>query len=398
MDHPLVESIQNALGWNGSGPLGAGFAHGSMTDPSLCQQILTPTRLLDIIMRRSLSYPQFRVFQHGDELHPDRYLHNVVTRRGQSLSMARMEPLGRFVRAGCTIVLDTLDSFDPAMEIACQALQWWSHELVQVNTYLTTAEASGFNLHWDDHDVIIVQLGGEKSWEVRGTNRIAPMYRDAAKDDEPPEEVVWSGTMRAGDVMHIPRGYWHQATRTDRGSDDAGYSLHATFGFVKRTGVDWFCWIADRSRMLEEFRHDLDRGRSSTGSNPELTGLVPDLVKAYPQSVYLAAREHERPPRRRVVTHDVFGPLAGVVCLADFPPTVVTTDDQVTVTAVGKEIAFAAKAEPALRMLLSGNPVSLEAVTEATGVPADVVARTLVDEGVCSELTDELLAGYLQVR
>ncbi|HEY1571331.1 MAG TPA: hypothetical protein VGG05_08325 [Pseudonocardiaceae bacterium] len=65
--------------------------------------------------------------------------------------MARMEKLGQLIESGCTIVLDTLDALDPTMEITCQALQWWAHELVQVNVYLTTAEAAGFNLHWDDH-------------------------------------------------------------------------------------------------------------------------------------------------------------------------------------------------------------------------------------------------------
>ncbi|MCU1685212.1 MAG: myc induced nuclear antigen [Amycolatopsis sp.] len=104
-----------------------------------------------------------------------------------------------------------------------------SRELVQVNTYLTTGDAAGFNLHWDDHDVIVVQLGGEKTWEVRGASRTAPMYRDVERNNEPPSDIVWSGTMKTGDVMHIPRGYWHQATRAERG---AGFSLHATFGFV----------------------------------------------------------------------------------------------------------------------------------------------------------------------
>jgi ribosomal protein L16 Arg81 hydroxylase len=120
--------------------------------------------------------------------------------------MARMDQLGRLMAAGCTIVLDTLDSFDPTMDVTCQALQWWSRELVQVNTYLTTGEASGFNLHWDDHGVIIVQLSGEKSWEVRGPSRVAPMYRDAAVNNEPSDTIVWAGTLQAGDVMHIPAG------------------------------------------------------------------------------------------------------------------------------------------------------------------------------------------------
>lgn len=388
MDHPLVQSIEKALGWNGSQALGHGFAHGSMADPELCARLLTPTRLLDMIMRRSLSPPQFRCFQGGEELHPQSYLRNVVTRLGQSLPMANMERLGRFVRSGCTIVVDMLDFFDPAMEIVCQALQWWSRELVQVNGYLTTNDAAGFDLHWDDHDVIIVQLSGEKSWEVRGTSRTAPMYRDVAVSNTPSAEIVWSGTMRAGDVMHIPRGYWHEATRVERGD---GHSLHVTFGFTKRTGVDWLSWIADRSRKHEAFRHDLDRDATAA----ELAAMVPQLVADHPQDVYLTAREQERPVRRRVVTCGVFGAPTDVVCLTDFPPHIESHGETVVVRAAGKEITFAGRAEPALGLLLSGNPVNLEQVTRSTGIPAAVLAQTLLDEGICAELTDELAAGFL---
>ncbi len=393
MDHALVSSIEKALEWKDSRPLGSGVAYGKMPNPELCQQILTPTRLLDIVMRRSLEFPQLRVFQHGEELHPDRYTRAVTSRRGQARQMARMDRLASFIREGSTLVLDTLDSFNPAMEIACQALQWWSRELVQVNTYLTTSNAAGFDLHWDDHDVVVVQLGGEKSWEVRGTSRVAPMYRDVERADAPPEAVLWAGTMRAGDVLHIPRGYWHRATRTDRADDRAGYSLHATFGFVKRTGVDWLSWIADRSRQDEAFRFDLDRD----GNTDTLAELVPQLVARCPQDVYLLARETERPPRRRVITGGVFGGLTDVVCLTDFPPHIITGPDDVTVWAVGKELVFAAKAEPVVRKLLSGNPVNIEQVTAETGVPADAIARTFVDEGVCAELTPELAAGFLQL-
>ncbi|MGW3472653.1 hypothetical protein ACWDKQ_30230 [Saccharopolyspora sp. NPDC000995] len=60
-------------------------------------------------------------------------------------------------------------------------------------------------------------------------------------------------------------------------------------------------------------------------------------------------------------------------------------------------LVFAAKAEPVVRKLLSGNPVNIEQVTAETGVPADAIARTFVDEGVCAELTPELAAGFLQL-
>ncbi|MGW4369288.1 JmjC domain-containing protein [Nocardia takedensis] len=206
------------------------------------------------------------------------------------------------------------------MEIACRALQWWSRELVQVNTYLTTGDAAGFGLHWDDHDVVVVQIGGEKSWEVRGASRPVPMYRDAEPNTVIPEQIVWSGTMRAGEVMHIPRGYWHQATRAGLGS---GYSLHVTFGFVKRTGVDWMSWVADNSREREPFRHDLDRwgvGPARATQEHDLAGEMQRLLRDYPIQAYLDAREQQRRPPRHVATGGLFGPPTAVVCVTDFPP------------------------------------------------------------------------------
>lgn len=272
MDHLLVPALQEALGWHGPQMLGTDFAHGTIADTDLCSRLLTPNRLLDLVMRRSLTSDFLRCLVDGKDLHPNRYLGVLPARRGRSVSLADMERLGHLLKAGCTLVVDTINIYDPTMEVACRALQWWSHEIVKVNTYLTTGTAEGFTLHWDDHDVIVVQLTGEKSWEVRGLSRTVLMYRDAVANREAPSEVVWSGTMRTGDVMHIPRGYWHQATRRDR---EDGFSLHATFGFTQRTGVDWMLWLADRAREDSLFRHDLDRW----GSDGEQSQRLIDAAK-----------------------------------------------------------------------------------------------------------------------
>ncbi|MGH3468350.1 MAG: JmjC domain-containing protein, partial [Thermocrispum sp.] len=168
MDHVLAQQVEQALGWVGPDDLGAGFARGSMPNPDLCPRLLTTTGLLDMAMRRSLNAPQFRCFQDGAEIHPGRFLTDSASRRGQSLRMADMPRLSRLLESGCTLVLDGADVFSPTLEVACRALQWWSREVVQVNCYLTTQSSDGFPLHWDDHDVLIVQLAGEKTWEVRG--------------------------------------------------------------------------------------------------------------------------------------------------------------------------------------------------------------------------------------
>jgi ribosomal protein L16 Arg81 hydroxylase len=200
--------------------------------------------------------------------------------------------------------------------------------------------------------------------------------------------------MRTGDVMHIPRGYWHVATRADQGE---GYSLHATFGFVKRTGVDWLTWLADHSREQEQFRHDLDRWSAPAERAEQeevLRALVPGLLARYPQDVFIAAREQERAAHRHVRTFGTFGRLTEVVCVTEFPPHIETNEATIDVMAAGKCITFAAAADPTLRLLLSGNPANLHDVTQTTGVDAVVLAETLVAEGVCAELTAELAAGY----
>ncbi|MGH3695278.1 MAG: JmjC domain-containing protein [Pseudonocardiaceae bacterium] len=394
MDHRLIGAVEKALGWFGPGEMGKAFARGCMPDPELCARLLTPTKLLDLMMRRSLAPPQLRCFQRGTDLHPNAYLTATTNRRGQTIQMANMNRLARLMQMGCTLVLDTVDTFDPTMEVVCRALQWWSREFVHVNTYLTTQSTTGFDLHWDDHDVVIVQLAGEKDWEVRGRSRPVPMYRDAAFNPTPSEEVIWSGTLVTGDVMHIPRGYWHQATRNGHSE---GFSLHVTFGFCRRTGVDWLTWVADRSREDELFRHDLDLWGSPdewSTQEEELATAASRLVASRSPSDFLTARECEQPPHRQVSTFGIFGAPTAVVCVTEFSPRLEQHGETVDVLDAEKKITFAARAVPVLYRLLSGQPVGLAETTAATGVDAMILANVLVTEGICADLTPELLSGY----
>lgn len=394
MEHRLVRAVEEALGWDGPAPLGKDFARGSIGDPQLVTRLLTPARLLDMVMRRSLANPQFRFFKGGEELHPDTYLDRQVTPRGQATPMARMRRVGSLLREGATLVLDQANVFDPTMEVTCRALQWWSREHVQANVYLTTNDASGFDLHWDDHDVLIVQLAGEKQWEVRGTSRPVPMFRDAERNNTPSEEIVWTGTMKAGDVMHIPRGYWHAATRVGRGG---GHSAHVTFGFAKRTAVSWLTWLADWSRQEEVFRHDLDRWGSPEerqAQEQRLTDAASRLLDARGPAEFLRLREREAPSGRHVPFLEIFGPLEAVVCVSEFPPLIQEEQETVTVVAAGKKLTFASKALPGLRLLLSGHPVRLDEAAQAVGAEVGALAKILVEEELCASLIPELSSGY----
>ncbi|MFJ4703717.1 JmjC domain-containing protein [Streptomyces anulatus] len=386
MEHRLVTHIEKALGWVGPGSVGAAFVRGRLTDPALTARLLTPHKLLDLIKRRHLANPQLRCYAAGDEIHPSTFLSTNVNRRRQAVSQADMAALGRILNDGGTVVLDHADFFDPTLEVACRALGWWSGELTSANAYLAVGETDGFHLHWDDHEVIAVQLSGEKSWEVRGPSRTAPMYRDAERNRTPSEKVLWKGTMRAGDIMHIPRGFWHTATRL--GSGSGGHSLHVTFGFTKRTGVTWANFLSDAARADEDFRRDLDSTEAVAHS--VLADKLGDLATSYSPERYLDELRSNTPPARHMPFVTAFGKPEAVAAVTEFAPSIVRSGNTVEVRGGGKRLTFHERAEPGLRTLLSGHPVYLDGADADTTALADL----LIAEGLCEPLTEMSSSAY----
>jgi hypothetical protein len=222
------------------------------------------------------------------------------------------------------------------------------------------------------------------------------MDRDGEPNLEPQEDIVWKGTMKTGDVMHIPRGYWHQATREDSGT---GFSLHATFGISKRTGVDFVAWLADQSRRDELFRHDLVRGNSFEEGKHQLrlTDAAVKAVTTHRYSDFLTARAQNRGPSRHVDTHGIFGVPDKVVCMTEFRPSVEVGEETIRVTAGGREILFDTSTKPALDLLLSGRPVGTAEVDQAAGFDVAAVVEALLTHEICAEVTPDLEAGYLDL-
>jgi hypothetical protein len=387
MDHRLVTAIEKAFGWDGPVALGAGLARGRIEDEQLPARLLTPNGLLELVMRRHLANPQVRMYSEGQVLHPAAFLTSFVSRRRQASRRADMASVGRILNAGGTLILDTINMFDPTLEVACRALGWWSGETASVNAYLAVGGTAGFATHWDDHDVLCIQVAGSKSWEVRGPSRSVPMYRDTERNLEPPDEVVWSGTMDPGDVMHIPRGFWHAATRVGMGD---GLSLHLTFGITRRTATSWISYLADAARSEQLFRTDLETPEGHRDAL--LLDRLGQFAGTLPPTEYLRRMREGMAPARHIPYVPVFGPLTGVVAVTEFKPTIeVTLGGNIEVRAGGKKLVLAARAEVLVRPLLSGHPVAFD---ENTHPDAIRLAKRLIQEGLCAPLTSESFSGF----
>lgn len=129
--------------------------------------------------------------------------------------------------AGATLVWNRLDESIPHVRAFCSALESELGILVQANLYLTPPGAQGFAVHWDSHDVIVVQCEGRKHWRLYEAEIPLPMRGERFVPGADPPGAVWKElVLETGDALYVPRGMMHDAIAAGDGC-----SMHVTVGF-----------------------------------------------------------------------------------------------------------------------------------------------------------------------
>jgi len=212
---------------------------------------------------------------------------------------AQVERVASQFERGATIVLQALQLQHRPLAEFCRELERELGHPVQANAYYTPASAQGFKVHHDTHDVLCLQVEGEKRWLV-----YPPVLELPLKSQKYSAELGESGepvmdvTMRAGDTLYLPRGWLHQAMTSDTAS------LHLTIGINVATWRD-----AIRAAVDEAAREDASfrRGVSPDAVAPD--GLFEALVaRLTPEAV---ARRQRRSfvEGRRPIRGDAFDQL-----------------------------------------------------------------------------------------
>lgn len=132
------------------------------------------------------------------------------------------------------------------------------HHPISVNLYLTPKNSKAFNPHFDNHDVFILQIEGEKEWQVWQPTVDLPGKeftgnRFLSPNNMPPCEM--KTRLKAGDLLYLPRGWGHAA------ATDNSASLHLTFGVFVYTWSDLLEGILNGvSEQNESFNQGLPIG------------------------------------------------------------------------------------------------------------------------------------------
>lgn len=170
--------------------------------------------------------------------------------------------VARNYRTGATVVFNQLHNNDKRLADFCRKLERLFGCHVQTNLYLTPPNEQGFRTHYDNHDVFIVQITGEKRWTIYSAPVDTPYRGENFSLEEVPGEEKTVFTLKSGDVAYIPRGYFHDAVNET--ADQA--SLHITVGLIVRTWADLMLEAVSEVCLANtEFRRALPRGYAEPG-------------------------------------------------------------------------------------------------------------------------------------
>ncbi|MBT2452174.1 cupin-like domain-containing protein [Streptomyces sp. ISL-43] len=332
-----------------------------------------------IIATQRLEPPRLRLSVDGEMVPVHRYAVPTTTRRAVTWSRILPAELHAQLKDGASLVLDSIEKIHPPIGVAAEGLEHFLGTPVQVNAYASWTEREGFGLHWDDHDVVVVQVHGSKRWRLYGATREAPTFRDVESPEKPEGDPVADIVLDPGDVLYLPRGWWHAVT-ADQGTE----SLHLTFGLVSHTGADLLHWVVDQLRSVLALRKDVPRFASLPDQSDFLAALRrelldeladPRLVERWAESIDTTHHGHAIPslpyvntlPARPEIAVRLTAPRGRLVENGGH--------GSVTFSAAGTAWDFADSAAPVLRLLLLGQPVTLGDLAESAGLEVKEVAE-----------------------
>lgn len=300
---------------------------------------------------------------------------------------------------GYSLTMTQIQGYHGAARNLCELLTNCLGEYVGINVYASWITEKCFLTHWDEHDVFIIQTEGEKLWTIYRETRRNPVADDIDyATDKENLELEWEGTITKGDVLYIPRGWWHHAQSTGNGS------LHMTAGFRNQTGLDFFDFLSNRAAMVTDFRADLPRPFED-GVSEEWRDKFKSEVLQFLESEFGSGlidkfwkdRFSVLPARRRnslpvLLNEEHFRDTDPMIQLAGLAPFVIHTEREnaFEVEIGGKRWTLDTRAREVVNALSTGRQFRVS--TLAKEVDSDLSAEEI--EALCFELVND---GFLNV-
>lgn len=159
-----------------------------------------------------------------------------------------LDKLDEWLGKGATLAINSVNQIDEVMKRFNYALGADLNTVINTNCYISCPAKQGFDNHFDEHDVFVLQTEGRKAWKVFQPTLTYPLHAQqlASKGAPPDVDPYIECVLSPGDVLFIPRGHWHYAIAETP-------SVHLTIGPASRAGVEFLVWLSRQLMHSQEF-------------------------------------------------------------------------------------------------------------------------------------------------
>lgn len=208
---------------------------------------------------------------------PAQYSVKAVSRDGAQVLQPVAAKVQDWVRRGASVVMNDVDSLTPGLAAVSTALEDAGLGKAQANVYISFQQHKAFHSHYDTHDVWAVQVEGEKTWNIwegRADYPIPhPVFRGQKQDhhDRAKGALLRQVVLRKGDILYLPRGWYHDALA------EAPNSVHIAYGVHAPLGMDVLNILSERAIYDAAFRKPLPRQDGSAAAAHALSQALAGL-------------------------------------------------------------------------------------------------------------------------
>jgi len=202
---------------------------------------------------------------------PEQFSTRTLGRDGAQVLQPDAKLVQGCIAKGASVVMNDVDSLTPGLASVSTALEAAGLGKAQANVYISWQSHKAFKTHYDTHDVWAVQVEGEKDWNIWVGRAEWPIPHPAFKGQPQAHHDQARGKLRGvvrmkpGDLLYLPRGWYHDALA------DAPASVHVAYGVHAPLGMDLMNILVERVLYETEFRKPLPRQDGSAPARFALT-------------------------------------------------------------------------------------------------------------------------------
>lgn len=190
--------------------------------------ILTIKDVDDFLSLQNLIPESIRLVAKNEDIPLRLWVDNEKLLNGAIKPTVNPDKIYHFYKRGATIIINAAHKMIPGLAKACMLFEQELKIRVQSNIYITPPNAQGFNMHYDVHDVFVMQIKGPKVWRIYDSAEELPTgFTPFSKEPQLVKQIQ----LNTGDVLYLPRGIVHEAYTSDVSTIHVNFSCKPKYGF-----------------------------------------------------------------------------------------------------------------------------------------------------------------------